>query len=76
MSLLISVSPSGDGWVVQSDLPPFVQRFPSGGVAETAARGLARRRADSGQDAELHIYLRGGALAGVVHYPAQFRATT
>lgn len=73
MALLISVAPAGDGWAIHSDHLAEDLIFPTGGRAETAARALARRKADEGLDAEVHIYLRGGALAGVVSVPSRGR---
>jgi hypothetical protein len=70
MALLISVAPVGEDWAIQSDALPEDLVFRSGGRAETAARDLARRRAADGQAAEVRIFVRGGALAGVLTYPA------
>lgn len=70
MALLISVTPAAEGWAVQSDAVAQEALFASGGQAERAARTLARRKASEGRAAEVRIYLRDGALAGVVAYPA------
>lgn len=70
MALLISVSPAGEGWAIHSDALAADLVFPSGGQAENAARALAHRKAEEGRAAEVRIYLRGGALAGVLSYPS------
>jgi hypothetical protein len=68
---LISVAPAGDGWAIQSDDLAENLIFQTGGRAERAARALARHKAEKGRDAEIRIYLRDGALAGVVAFPSQ-----
>ena len=70
MALLISVAPAGEGWALKSDELGENRVFESGGWAETAARDLASRTAEAGRAAEVRIYIRGGALAGVLRYPA------
>lgn len=64
MALLISVAPAGEGWAVHSDALDRDLTFAGGRPAEVAARSLADRIARAGQTAEVHIFLRGGALAG------------
>jgi hypothetical protein len=70
MALLISVAPVGDEWAIRSDALDEDLFFQSGGRAESAARDLASRRAAEGQAAEVRIFIRGGALAGVLSFPA------
>lgn len=70
MALVISVAPAGEGWALKSDELGEERLFQSGGWAETAARDLASRAARDGRAAEVRIYIRGGALAGVLNYPA------
>jgi len=74
MALMISVTPAGEGWAIHSDQLAEDLIFPTGGKAEAAARALARRKADEGLDAEVHIFLRGGALAGVVNVTSRLIA--
>jgi len=74
MTLLISVAPAGEGWVVRSDILPEALHFPTGGRAEQAARGLAGRNADQGREAVVRIQLRDGALGGVLSYPPRTAA--
>jgi hypothetical protein len=71
VALLISVAPAGDGWAIQTDDLAEELVFPTGARAESAARAIARRKADEGMDAEIHIFIRGGALAGVVNVPSR-----
>lgn len=70
MALKISVVPLGDGWAVRSPSFENEMLFSAGAKAEAAARDLARRYADRGQQAEVAIYLRDGALAGRFLHPA------
>ncbi|HEY3696535.1 hypothetical protein [Phenylobacterium sp.] len=42
--------------------------FSSGARAEETARRLARRRAETGESAEVRIILRDGSVAGVFHF--------
>jgi hypothetical protein len=44
--------------------------FSAGAKAEAAARDLARRVAQSGESAEVAIFLRDGALAGRFLHPS------
>jgi hypothetical protein len=74
MALLISVAPSGDGWAIHSDDLPEELIFQTGGRAEIAARALAHREAEEGRAAEVRIYLRDGALGGVLSYPSRAAA--
>ena len=71
MALLISVAPAGDGWAIHSNAAAEEVLFQTGGKAERAARAWATRKAGEGDAAEVRIYLRDGALAGVVSYPAR-----
>ena len=71
MALVISVTPAGDGWAVNSDAFDNELLFKSGGRAETAAHGLAERYANAGRSAEVRIFVRGGALAGAFVHPAR-----
>lgn len=61
---VILVAPSGDGWAVRSEHLCGELTFRSGHQAEDAAKQLGARLAAAGAPAEVHIYLRGGALAG------------
>jgi len=70
MALLFSVAPAGERWAIRSDDLDEDLVFDSGGRAESAARALAHRQAEEGRAAEVRIYLRDGALAGVVSYPS------
>ncbi len=70
MALVISVAPVGDDWALRSEDLAEDMVFHSGGRAETAARDLARRRAAEGHAAQVRIFIRGGALAGVLNFPA------
>ncbi len=70
MALIISVAPAGDGWAVSSDVLGEDMTFAQGGRAETAARALADRYAQSGRTAEVRIFLRDRALAGRFVHPA------
>ena len=71
MALLISVAPAGEGWSLRSDDLAEELIFQTGGKAEIAARALAHREAQEGRAAEVRIYLRGGALGGVLSYPSR-----
>lgn len=66
MNRIISVQPAGDGWSVKSDAFDSEMMFLSGAKAEAAARRLANTLAKTGENAEIHIFLRDGALAGRV----------
>jgi hypothetical protein len=71
MTRVISVKPAGGGWSVQSDAFDSEMMFLSGAKAEAAARRLAWTLARSGEAAEIHIFLRDGAMAGRLAVPAQ-----
>jgi hypothetical protein len=71
MALLITVSPAGSGWTVQSPALDGDVIFVSGAKAEAAARSLAHRIAESGRTAELKIVVRDGSLGGVFLYPSR-----
>ena len=68
MTLLITVAPAGESWAIHTDHLPEDLVFPSGGKAEAMARALAQSVAQMGKAAEIRVYLRGGALAGVLTY--------
>lgn len=70
MALQISVAPLGDNWTVQSEVLKTEMTFEQGARAEAAARTLADDWARSGRPAEVRIFLRDGALAGKLVYPA------
>lgn len=70
MTHVIRVEPLGDGWVVRSGHFDNDMPFHSGAAAETAARALAHRLSSAGQDAEIQILLRDGALAARFACPA------
>jgi hypothetical protein len=69
MSRTISVKPVGDGWSVQSNAFDGEMMFLSGAKAEAAARRLARTLSKAGEHAEIHIFLRDGAVAGRFSVP-------
>jgi hypothetical protein len=71
MALLITVSPAGSVWTVQSDALDGDIIFTSGAKAEAAARGLAQRIAEGGRTAELRIVVRDGSLGGAFLYPSR-----
>jgi hypothetical protein len=71
MALQISVAPAGDRWTVHSDVLQDDMTFEQGARAEAAARTLADDWARSGRPAEVRIFLRDGALAGRLVYPAE-----
>lgn len=61
----IKVKPlSASGWMIEVDEVQNPQVFQSGKRAETAARALAGRLAQFGEEAEVSIYLRDGSVAG------------
>jgi hypothetical protein len=70
MALRISVVPVAEGWAVRAPGVDNDMLFSAGAKAEAAARGLARRIAQSGRTAEVAIFLRDGALAGRFLHPA------
>ena len=74
MALKITVVPVAHGWAVRSAGVQNDMLFAAGAKAEAAARALARRIADSGENAEVQIFLRDGALAGRFLHPAAPRA--
>ena len=69
MTRIISVQPLGDGWSVRSDAFDSEMMFLSGAKAEAAARRLADKLTKGGENAEIHIFLRDGQLAGRVVKP-------
>jgi hypothetical protein len=66
MNRIISVQPLGDGWSVRSDAVDSEMMFLSGAKAEAAARRLADKLVNGGENAEIVIFLRDGQLAGRV----------
>jgi hypothetical protein len=64
MNRTISVRPAGSGWSLRIDAQEGVLVFPTGGQAESTARGLAQRLAEAGEITDILIYLRDGSLAG------------
>ncbi len=63
MTQVITVAPTERGWLVQRDMAdPW--RFERAAQAEWSARKLGEALAEGGQAAEIHVYLRDGALAG------------
>lgn len=70
MMQAITVAPSAEGWIVRSDALPHEMFFASGASAEAAARNLGAQIAGDGEDVEIEIFLRDGALGGRYAYPA------
>ena len=67
----IVIRPLDAGWTVEMDQLDAPMVFKSGAQAERAARALAERLIEAGEDAELVIHLRDGTLAGrIVVTPA------
>jgi hypothetical protein len=64
MAHLITVKPQASGWAVNSAAFDNEMMFLSGEKAEAAARALARTVADSGQPAQIEIWLKDGRLGG------------
>jgi hypothetical protein len=60
----ICVAPASTGWSVSSDGFENDMLFLSGAKAESTARHLAAKIADSGEHAEVQVRLRDGTLAG------------
>ncbi len=71
MALQISVAPAGDRWTVRADSLEDDLTFDAGGRAEAVARDLAHDAARAGRPAEVRIFLKDGALAGKLVYPAE-----
>ncbi|HEY2179951.1 MAG TPA: hypothetical protein VGH15_15380 [Caulobacteraceae bacterium] len=70
MVRVIVVEPFAHGWAVRQPAVDNSQVFSSGAKAEDAARRLGARLAGAGQPAEIHVYVRGGTLAGRFLCPA------
>ncbi|HXU99750.1 MAG TPA: hypothetical protein VG166_04570 [Caulobacteraceae bacterium] len=70
MVRVIVVEPFAHGWAVKHPTVDNSQLFSSGAKAEDAAMRLGARLADAGEPAEIHVYLRGGTLAGRFLCPA------
>ena len=64
MIQLIVVEPFAHGWAVRQPAVENAQVFASGAKAEDAARFLGARLAEAGEQTEIRVYLRGGALGG------------
>ena len=64
MTRIISVRPAAFGWTLRIDAQESVLVYATGAQAEDVARRLAQRLAESGEGADLLIYLRDGSLAG------------
>ncbi len=64
MGCLITVRPTGLGWLIECDAFANGLTFRSGAEAERAARSLAESCAKVGKAADVQIYLRDGSLAG------------
>ena len=60
----IIIRPLDAGWTVELDQLAEPMVFKSGAQAERAARALAERLIDAGENAELTIHLRDGTMAG------------
>ena len=71
---IIAVSPNAVGWSVLAPGVSNGMMFLSGRRAETAARQLGRKIADTGREAEVEVYARDGRLAGRSVYPAAHAA--
>jgi len=69
---IVDVNPVLGGWTIESGLTEAIWIFRSGGLAERAARSLARSAAQVGYDAEVRIHDRGGRLIGATRYPSAF----
>jgi hypothetical protein len=70
---VISVEPLALGWALRQPAVDNPQVFASGAKAEDAALRLGARLAAAGDAAEIHIYLRDGALGGRFVCPARPR---
>jgi hypothetical protein len=70
MVRVIVVEPFAHGWAVRQPAVDNSQVFASGAKAEDAAMRLGARLANAGHPAEIHVYMRGGALAGRFLCPA------
>ena len=64
MPQTITIRPLDAGWAVELDQLDAPMMFRSGAQAERAARDLAERLIEAGENAELIIHLRDGTLAG------------
>ena len=71
----ISVTPLDSGWMVQQGRDAALV-FRNGSSAEAAARRLARAISDTGESAEIMIYLRDGSLGGRILSPPAPAAVT
>jgi len=73
MVKVISVQPLAQGLALCQAAVDNPQVFASGAKAEDAALRLGARLAAAGDAAEIHIYLRDGALGGRFVCPARPR---
>ncbi len=74
MALSVTILPAEDGWTLRAPAVGADMFFLKGGQAEAAARALAARLAAAGEDVELEVVLRDGALAGRIAFPAALAA--
>jgi hypothetical protein len=74
VALTITIAPTERGWTLRAEGLQADLHFRSGGQAETAGRALADRLARAGQAAELEVFLRDGAVAGWIPFPALLAA--
>jgi len=68
---VIEIAPLDWGWRVSVGALAGDMVFARGGAAESSARRLAARLAESGVPSELRIRLRDGSLAARLVWPAQ-----
>jgi hypothetical protein len=68
---LIKVAPVDGGWTVRCDGDMQPLMFLSGARAEAHARNLAKRYAGFGDDAQVVIHDRQGAVVGSTRYWAR-----
>ena len=68
--LQIVVRPTTGGWRVETGEAVPALETASGAQAEAEARRIAQMTAADGRPAEVRIYIRGGAQAGVARYGA------
>jgi len=68
---VITIAPAANGWSVAVAGVANAMMFRSGALAEDAARRLAQRLADAGQDAKIQYQLRDGSRGPRFAYPAR-----
>lgn len=71
---MVRVSPSGAGWVVDSDVSLQPLLFLSGGKAEAQAHALARSMASAGASVSVAVHDRDHRLIGGRSYSPARRA--